>query len=1006
MRNLFSRVRPRRRALTASVQVALLTGALTPGVVGVPSPPGLVVAHVAAASASGCPALRRVLRHDARYMASVLEQRPTLPALVAARDGRSPEVVTAVERLGGRVEYRDDTVDYLRVTLPTSAFWTLACSDAVATLEVDGGLEAEDLTLPARSIWRGPVSRESIDSAVKKLPPGAAGSPSMTMPLGEMGVDRFLQAHPTFDGRGVTVAFIEWAPDMLDVQTWSSGSRRTKVLRPIFEWPAPPHRSLVSLVPKTIRGPLVAVNGQSYRVPPTVRDREVLVGAVDERQFGSYYGGDLNRDGNVSGASPSIGILRDPAARQVWVDTQQNHDWTDDEPFACEDEPALTLGRDDPRTPQRESMAVFVLCETDRPREILFVPTGNRHITTLAATAAAAALPFGGHGIAPGVSILPVLQFDPSQTSSAIEAALRAFRDPRADILTIGLSVERRLHDGRSVVPLVLDRAVRHYQKLLFSAAGNTPIGFESVSEIAMGDEVVTVGAYASPEAIAATHGIADSKAARPYWLGKHGPRADGQIKPDLIATAAAYLPSSGVWPTIAQLQRDVAPGYTLVWGTSQSAPAAAAAAALLLSGARQSGISPSVAALRAALIASARQVPGYGTVEQGAGLLTVPAAWDALQRGVQERKVEVRAPVTTRLTISGDVSPVGPGLFEREGWTPRDVGKRHSRTLVLTRRDGPPTVERFRVSVIGDRESFVTPSSVMLPLNAPIDLPVQIEPSRLGSHAVILRFTETGAGRASFQVPLTVVVANELSTAPGRHLTLRGVIPFPHFERHFIRVPEGVESLTVEADAATAAVRPRLMNPAGQPAPYAYGTERGPWRYGVERPEPGVWELVLNHSDGANFGLPTGEQRAPAAYHLTINATPASSPFRSEGARGLQESRVLALLDKDDPFASHEFYVSHTGATIDLASELTEPATCRAEHRLVLERCERGTCSTALGSETVVGRAKLRLANVARGEWRAVLWRASPDACQQTFGLRVAIDESPGRAPETAQKR
>jgi len=391
----------------------------------------------------------------------------------------------------------------------------------------------------------------------------------------------------------------------------------------------------------------------------------------------------------------------------------------------------------------------------------------------------------------------------------------------------------------------------------------------------------------------------------------------------------------------------------------------------------------------------------GYTATEQGAGLITVPGAWDALQRGSQQRHIDVRAPVVSRLTLDGDVPPVGPALFEREGWT---VGQRQTRRLGLTRRDGAATAEHYRVAVIGDARIFAVPSFVTLPLDRPIDLPVAIAPTGAGRHTALLRLTEIGGGPGWAQIPLTVVVAHELMNAEGGRpaLSLRGRIPFAHFDRHFVRVPDGTASLSIVADATTGPVRPRLMNPAGRPAPYAFGIERGPWRYDVPQPEPGVWELILTHSDGAQLGLRTGEHRAPAAYAVTMQAVPPSSNALGSAAVPILRT-VVGRLEDQPAFVLDEFYIGRGGGTIDIVSRVTAIGRCEAEHRVILERCDEANCAPALGSATTVAGTTLRVPTVGEGRWRAVIWRTTPATCPQEVTLAVGFADGTASGVTTA---
>ncbi|WP_103759636.1 S8 family serine peptidase [Streptomyces sp. SM10] len=80
--------------------------------------------------------------------------------------------------------------------------------------------------------------------------------------------------------------------------------------------------------------------------------------------------------------------------------------------------------------------------------------------------------------------------------------------------------------------------------------------------------------------------------------------------------------------------------------GASMASPQAAGAVALLLSAASQSGVKASPAALRTALTSSAGFLDDQPAYAQGAGLISVPAAWKLLRKNAEPTTYAVKAPV------------------------------------------------------------------------------------------------------------------------------------------------------------------------------------------------------------------------------------------------------------------------------------------------------------------------------------------------------------------------
>src|SRR4029077_16658414 len=57
------------------------------------------------------------------------------------------------------------------------------------------------------------------------------------------------------------------------------------------------------------------------------------IGLFNERdpRLGGELGNDVNRDGNPTGSSGLFAVLWNTTTNQVWVDTNQNHTFTDDQ---------------------------------------------------------------------------------------------------------------------------------------------------------------------------------------------------------------------------------------------------------------------------------------------------------------------------------------------------------------------------------------------------------------------------------------------------------------------------------------------------------------------------------------------------------------------------------------------------------------------------------------------------------------------------------------------------
>ena len=109
---------------------------------------------------------------------------------------------TGLAGLGGKVQYREDDIDYIRATVPADKVEAAAALKGVQALEVDAVIPLPD-----------PRPDDGTDGQVVPTPqtPPSAATPRNNpyMPIGDTGAAAFLAAHPTWDGRGVTVGVLD-----------------------------------------------------------------------------------------------------------------------------------------------------------------------------------------------------------------------------------------------------------------------------------------------------------------------------------------------------------------------------------------------------------------------------------------------------------------------------------------------------------------------------------------------------------------------------------------------------------------------------------------------------------------------------------------------------------------------------------------------------------------------------------------------------------------------------
>ncbi|HEY3582213.1 MAG TPA: S8 family serine peptidase, partial [Pyrinomonadaceae bacterium] len=611
----------------------------------------------------------------------------------------------------------------------------------------------------------------------------------------------------------------------------------------------------------------------SYSVP---RNAEYRLGLLNERVAGPS--GDLNRDGNPPGSSEFFAVLWDNRTNTVWVDTNQNYDFTDEKPMTDYrvHHDVGTFGTDDPKTEVRETMGFVV--QTDAPHQAVFVIPGyGPHGTGVTGSAFGVGF-FGGKldGVAPGAQIISITPGRGSHiTPGYIEAVITAMKDPRVDIVTIEFGNFAPLNDGHSTFSTIANRLTRKYGKLLFAGAGNGNDGLNGIISPADAEEVIAVGSYMSRETSSVNYGVVLPDADNMNGYTSHGPTKEGGLKPNLLApttsltTKPGFLPGEnrhGTYPLPA--------GYQVYSGTSTSTPFAAAGAALLISAAKQSGVKYDARRLRWAITSSARFIANYSPEQQGDGLLQVPAAWEALKHAPEPIEIVSRAPVNAVLSEYLQQPNQGMGIFEREGWT---AGQSGQRIISFTRTSGAAGPMKFQLRWIGNDGTFAAPTEITLPLEAAVNVAVSIAPKTNGVHSAILNLVST-SGAVVHQVLNTVVAAEQLDKRNSFTSTRNGHAEWLHSQSYFVNVPAGTAALKVDMQISAGNVMPSLTKPNGRfyyllpstqsPLNYTRYQNAGSWSRVVSNPDPGVWQITV---DNCNV-LEAGVSRQRASFQVTAS--------------------------------------------------------------------------------------------------------------------------------------
>src|SRR5918994_7397699 len=700
--------------------------------------------------------------------------------LIAVKNGASNQAVSDISRLGGQIQFRDDALGYLRASVPVSQVTAVAALSSIQSVDVD-----ELVPLPD--------PRPEGAAAIVPQPPPTAATPRINpyMPTGETGAAQFVQANPTWDGRGVTIGVVDLGItlDHPSLAVTSTGERK------VVDWvtgtdPFTDSDPTWLNMSTQVSGAQFAFNGVTYTAPAAGTYRIGLFNERDTR-LGGEVGNDVNRDGNPAGSSGIFAVLWNATTGQVWVDTNQNRSFADQsamKDYALNFDVSY-FGTDNPATAIAERMPFVV--QTDG--QLKYVNIGivsGAHGSHVAGIAAGNSL-FGGSmsGAAPGAKIVSsrACLFVAGCTGHALlEGMIFVAKQSDVDVINMSIGGLPALNDGNNTRCVVYQRLIAQSNVQMFFSAGNSGPGMNTAGDPGLCSGVLGLGAYITDDTYLADYGAQLYENDNLHLFSSRGPREDGGFDPDLVAPGAA-ISTIPRWQNQGCLAQTCASGYALFNGTSMAAPQATGAGALLVSAAKANGAQHQPAQIRKALLSSAGFLSGrYEAYEQGMGLLDVGDAWDLLKLDLNTVAISSSVPVNTALSGFLATPGFGQGINDREGV---DAGASYTRTYAFTRNDGPGDTVTYNVSWLDNDGTFSSPSSIALPKGSSVNLVVNVNPTSPGPHSAILTLNDPSSPGIEYQTMNTVVVPYTFS-APSYSQTVSGSLGPQQVKSYFFRVP------------------------------------------------------------------------------------------------------------------------------------------------------------------------------------------------------------------------
>ncbi|WP_328298663.1 S8 family serine peptidase [Streptomyces sp. NBC_00435] len=801
----------------------------------------------------------------------------TVTVMVATAPGQTQQVAKQLDDVqGASVGQTYDKLGYVRATLPTDK--AEAALKAAAKLSSVHGIDLrQEIQLPDPRPDAGRETGTVKKTAAETYPAPGKNTPAKNPynPSFETGSLDFLKKNPKADGRGVTIGILDSGVDLGHpaLQKTTTGERKivdwVTATDPLADGDATWRPQITP-----VAGGAFSAGGASWKAPAGSfqwsRFTESITATGDMK-------GDVNRDGDTT---DRFGLLYDPVAGTVRVDTDQDNDFTNNEPMKPYKDGYQIgyFGTDNPATDVAERIPFVVEIRKDVPMDPLggdwvgkkadFVNVGiieSEHGTHVAGITSANGL-FGGamNGEAPGAKIVSsrACSWSGGCTNIALtEGMIDLVVNRGVDIVNMSIGGLPALNDGNNARSELYKNLIDTYGVQLVISAGNEGPGINTIGDPGLADKVISVGAAVSKETWAANYGSGVTKKYSMFPFSSRGPREDGGFTPTITAPGASinsvqtWLPGSPV----KEAGYDLPAGYAMLQGTSMSSPQAAGASALLISAAKQQHIALTPATLRIALTSSAKKIDDVPAHAQGAGLINIPGAWESIQRGAKANEFTVSAPVDTAIDQFLKTPGFGTGVYDREGGL--KVGQKKVYNVVVTRTTGVKYGTPHQLSwrnndgtfkVLGDYD-YVT-----LPLNKPVTIKVEAKATTAGVHSGILQLDDETTEGIDKQILSTVVVSAPLAKPSFAYSDTSSVQRNSH-KSYFVTVPTGAKTLEVALgglkpgsqtrfisihpygvgveDSATTQCYPNYDNPANLCRPDLRS---------YPNPQPGVWEIEV----------------------------------------------------------------------------------------------------------------------------------------------------------------
>ncbi|GJY09672.1 tripeptidyl-peptidase 2 isoform X2 [Tanacetum coccineum] len=398
------------------------------------------------------------------------------------------------------------------------------------------------------------------------------------------------------------------------------------------------------------------------------------------------------------------------------------------------------------------------------------------------------------NGVAPGAQVISCKIGDSRlgsmETGTGLTRALIAVVEHKCDVINMSYGESTLLPNYGRFVELV-DEVVNKYRVVFVSSAGNNGPALTTVG--APGgttSSIIGVGAYVSPAMAAGAHALVEAPAeGLEYTWSSRGPTADGDVGVNVSAPGGAVAPV----PTWTLQRRQ------LMNGTSMSSPSACGGVALVISAMKAEGVQVSPYSVRKALENTCSPIGCLpeDKLSNGQGLIQIDKAFEYAQKSADLPCVWYKITIsqagkTTSSTVRGIYLREASYCNQSTEWTVQVEPQFHEGASNLEQL--VPFEECIELRSSG-KEVVRAPDYLLLTYNGR-SFNVVVDPTKLsdGLHYFEVYGIDCNAPWRGplFRIPITITKPKIVETRPPL-ITFSGLSFQPgHIVRKYIEVPYG----------------------------------------------------------------------------------------------------------------------------------------------------------------------------------------------------------------------